>query len=137
MPPPKPLPAHAPAPPVRPQASHWSSQEGRGDVDGRIKGDGFYGSLLRPDGAHSTELSIGVPIDGRETEIPTMVPGLTIGELLGLLSQPDDAEIPESVVIKAVEHAQARMRAGKSPFAQPGEQDMGLLPQFARYREFK
>ena len=41
------------------------------------KGQGFYGAIKRPDGNISTELSVGVNLGGKETEIPLLVPGLS------------------------------------------------------------
>lgn len=87
-------------------------------VDGTPKGTGFLGVLKRPDGKVSSELSISVDMDGKETLIPSMVPTLTKPEVDYLLNgnKPTTA-----IVKKAVEHAKARMGAGKSPFAGAGE----------------
>jgi len=82
--------------------------------DGSIKGAGFMGELKRPNGDISTELSIGVNFDGREHEIPTLVPTLTQKEINHLLL----GNAPtEPIVRKAVEHARMRMSQGNSPFA--------------------
>lgn len=85
--------------------------------DGTAKGTGFLGVLQRPDGGISTEISIGVNIDGREVEIPTLVPTLTKAEVQSLLNgdQPSPA-----IVQKAVDHARSRMAQGLSPFANSG-----------------
>lgn len=85
----------------------------------RTKGLGYFGELNRPDGRVSTELSIGVDFDGRETQIPSIVPTLARDELDHLLS--GGAPTP-SIVDKAVRHARERLSRGMSPFAQPGEQ---------------
>lgn len=87
--------------------------------DGTPKGKGYFGELKRPDGGVSTELSIGVEFDGKETEIPAIVPSLTKQELDHLLSggRPTD-----SIVEKAKTHAVERMSKGMSPFASDGEQ---------------
>lgn len=87
-------------------------------ADGTPKGNGFLGPLQTKDGRVSTEISIGVQIDGKEVEIPTLVPGLTKKEIDSLLAgeRPSDA-----IVDKAVEHAKKRMAAGKSPFADASE----------------
>lgn len=86
--------------------------------DGTRKGPGFLGELQRPDGAVSTELSIGVPIGGRETEIPLLVPTLSQQEIDWLLSQEDldPQSVPQSIVDKAIEHAVQRLEQGLSPF---------------------
>ena len=90
-------------------------------LDGTKKGKGFLGILPRPDGGVSTELSVGVNIDGKETSIPTLVPGLTKEEVDFLLNlEPGDARsIPDSIINKAVKHAKDRMNQGKSPFLEP------------------
>lgn len=125
-------------------ASSWGSAEGAtindrkaaalaavsGDVppdwkraDGSTKGTGFLGVLKRPDGGVSSELSIGVEIDGKEAEIPTLVPGLTAKENDYLLGTPEsqiataDPAIFAGIQDKAVAHARDRIAAGKSPFA--------------------
>lgn len=85
--------------------------------DGTPKGKGFMGELARPDGGVMTEYSIGVEIDGKERDIPTIVPTLTKKELDLLLNMNDDDKIPKSIIDKAVEHAQKRIAEGKDVFA--------------------
>jgi hypothetical protein len=87
-------------------------------LDGTKKGQGFFGPLQRPDGKVSTELSIGVDFDGKETLIPALVPTLTKAEVDSLLS---NGPITEQITQKAIAHAKQRMAQGKSPFSQPGE----------------
>jgi len=99
----------------------------------RQKGLGYFGELGRPDGRVSTELSIGVNFDGREQEIPSIVPTLNEDEVNHLLS---GGQPTESIIAKAVSHARERIRRGQSPFAQTGEQapresDLLAPPQFA------
>jgi hypothetical protein len=94
-------------------------------ADGTKKGAGFLGELKRPDGGISTELSIGVKINGKETEIPTIIPGLTKGELNTLLTIKDGEQIPVSIVRKAVAHAKERIEQGKSPFSDGTEIENG------------
>lgn len=91
--------------------------------DGTQKGEGFLGLLKRPDGKISSEISVGVEIGGREVEIPTLVPTLSRKEVEYLLNNPveEGARIPPTILKKAIEHARARIEAGKSPFAGPGE----------------
>ena len=95
--------------------------------DGTKKGLGYFGVLKRPDGKVSTELSIGVEFDGKETEIPSLVPTLNKDEINYLLTsklEPSMWKTPTGKVIvgKAVEHAKKRIAEGKSPFAEEGEQ---------------
>lgn len=85
----------------------------------RRKGPGFWGTLQRPDGQTSTELSIGVEFDGKETEIPSLVPTLTRAEVDHMLA---GNKPTLEIVRKAVEHAKKRMAEGKDVFAQEGEQ---------------
>lgn len=95
-------------------------------VDGTKKGAGFFGVLKRPDGGVSTEISMGVGIDGKETEIPLIVPSLSKQELDYLLKTPIKSKkffdnMPPSILEKAYDHAVMRMDQGKSPFAGPDE----------------
>lgn len=88
-------------------------------ADGSAKGLGFYGQIPRPDGATSTELSIGVPIGGREMEIPSLVPGLTREQIDSLMS---NGPMTDAIIRQAIISAQPRVAAGRSPFAGPNEQ---------------
>jgi hypothetical protein len=94
--------------------------------DGSAKGDGFFGKLKRPDGSVSTEISIGVGINGKEINIPLIVPTLTKKELNYLLSTDVEGKdffnkMPPSIMDKAYEHADKRIKSGISPFAGPDE----------------
>jgi hypothetical protein len=91
--------------------------------NGAPKGAGYYGEIKDPyrEGTYSTELTIGVTIDGREMQIPTIVPGLTQSEIHALLQAKTAQEMPESVVRKAVAHAKLRMKQMKDPYAEPDE----------------
>ena len=86
-------------------------------LDGSEKDIGFLGPLKRKDGRMSSELSAGFEIDGKEVELPLIVPTLTKEELKFLL---DDfvpgSQIPQSIINKAVNHALSRIDSGKSPF---------------------
>lgn len=103
-----------------PDRSQWNPR-----TDGTAKGDGFFGVLKRPDGKVSSELSTSDPIDksGKEVLHPLIVPTLTRPELDYLLSDRKDNKAMESRIYeKAATHARDRIKAGKSPFAGPGEQ---------------
>lgn len=96
-------------------------------VDGTKKGSGYFGEIQRPDGTVMTEISIGVGLNGKETEIPLIVPTLTKKEIQYLLNNdPESSDfmdrMPPSIVEKAVDHAVTRMRNGQSPFATDGDQ---------------
>lgn len=100
-----------------PKQSHDESYGMR--LDGSPKGKGFFGELKRPDGYVSTELSIGVNIDGKETQIPSLVPGLSREQIDYLLA----GEKPTKEIVDiAVNHAKKRRFENKSPFAEEGEQ---------------
>lgn len=83
---------------------------------GSPKGQGWLGPLKRPDGKVSTEISIGVNLDGKDMEIPLIVPTLTKEEIDLLLSIGESGNIPESIIDKAVQHAIQQLSQGKSPF---------------------
>ena len=95
-------------------------------ADKTQKGRGFFGELKRPDGGISTEISVGVGINGKETEIPLIVPSLSKEELDYLLNTPVKSkrffdDMPPQILQKAMEHAKMRIDQDKSPFAGPGE----------------
>ena len=105
---------------MQPEGAQDAPSEGFGvRSDGSEKGLGYFGVLQRPDGDVSTELSIGVEIDGEEVELPLLVPGLSREQIDHLL---DGNEPSREIVDIAVEHAMSRRRQGLSPFAQDGEQ---------------
>lgn len=92
-------------------------------VDGTNKGSGFLGVLKRPDGGVSTEISIGVNINGKEMEIPTLVPTLNKDEIDSLLRGDKPSR---DIVNKAIEHANKRLSEGKSVFY---EGDSSEIPE--------
>jgi len=61
-----------------------------------------------------TELSVGVNLDGKEREIPTIVPTLTDKEIEYLTN---GGEPTKEIIDKAVDHARQRIKSNKSPFA--------------------
>jgi hypothetical protein len=95
--------------------------------DGSEKGAGFFGVLKRPDGGISTEISVGLPIGGKEMDVPTLVPTLTEDEKNWLLTHDIKDKIPESIMKKAKAHAEERIKAGKSPFARPEEEPKKVM----------
>lgn len=95
-------------------------------ADGTKKGRGFFGEIKRPDGTVMTEISIGVGLNGKETQIPLIVPGLTKQEMNYLMRNNPESKnfmsrMPPSIIDKAVDHAVSRMKIGKSPFADEDE----------------
>lgn len=99
-------------------------------ADGSPKGKGFLGVLKRPDGSVSSEISIGVNIDGKEVEIPTLVPTLSKSERDWLVNNDisDPSKIPSSIVSKATSFARTRIKAGQSPFASDNESPKAAAP---------
>lgn len=103
-----------------PSVEMASSHEQQGPYglrnDGTQQGSGYFGELQMQDGSGNvaTELSIGVEMDGREVEIPTIVPTLTKEELNHLLQ---GGEPTPQIIDKAVQHARERMAQGLNPFA--------------------
>jgi hypothetical protein len=93
-------------------------------VDGTEKGDGFLGVLERPDGKVSTELSVGVNIDGKEKLLPLLVPTLKKEEVNFLLNFDGPMEdIPDGIMNKAVDHAMKREAEGKRPICPTWRED--------------
>jgi len=97
--------------------------------DGSIKSmKGYLGAIERPDGTVSTEISAGFEIDGKEMDIPLMVPGLTKEEINYLITTDIQGEdffknMPKSIVDKAIDHAEKRIKEGKNVFYQDGEEN--------------
>ena len=87
--------------------------------DGTPKYTGFLGPLKNKRGEVMTEYSIGVELDGKEVEIPTLVPTLSKSEISTILNT---GKITKSIEKKAVLHAIDRMRVGKSPFYGPDDE---------------
>lgn len=86
-----------------------------------FKRNGWLGPIP-VEGGYATEYSMGVPILGKETEIPTLVPGLDPEELKALVNAINtQGQLPDSVVKKAVDHATLRAVLGQSPFAGDNE----------------
>jgi hypothetical protein len=89
--------------------------------DGTNKGLGYFGELKNTSGKYkySTELAVNISIDGKNMQIPTLVPTLNSEEVNYLLS---GGKATNKILNKAKEFAIGRLKAGKSPFAQEGEQ---------------
>jgi hypothetical protein len=95
--------------------------------DGTQKGRGYLGELKMKDGSGNiaTEMSIGVNIDGKEMEIPTITPNLTQDEIDYLLKGNnvlDRSEKSERIIEKSIAFAKDRIKKGLSPFYEPIKQ---------------
>ncbi len=91
---------------------------------------GWKGELKRLDDPTqvSTEISTTVGLNGKEVEIPLIVPTLNKKELDFLLSvdpksKEFGARLPKSVMKKAIDHAVTRIKSGKSPFKEPEDDE--------------
>ena len=83
--------------------------------DGTAKGGGWLGEVRSADGSTMTELTIGVGVNGREMQIPLLVPTLSDEEIRALAA---GGRPSESMVEKAVDHALMRQDQNKSPYIQ-------------------
>lgn len=68
-----------------------------------------------------TELAITVDFDGKEIDIPTVIPTLTKKELDHLLS---GGKPTKEIIDKAIKHAIQRRKQGKSPFIEEDENEI-------------
>ena len=90
--------------------------------DATMKDVGFLGLLKSPSGKEVTEYSVGVPIMGKEMDIPTLVPGLSKEEINYVLKRSDSGlpigkdAMGNAIVQKAYQHATQRVKKGMSPF---------------------
>lgn len=106
--------------------------------DGTVKGEGFLGTMKRPDGWVMSEYSTGSPdITGQELDYPTMVPTLNRSELEEILTTRLEKGKPpprlsESILRKAADHARKRVLEGKGVFADPGESQYHIFPDIPR-----
>ncbi len=98
--------------------------------DGTQKGSGYLGVLKNSNGDDVTEYAVGVNLDGKEVEIPTLVPTLTEAEVQAVLdASAGNGDIPESVMAKAVEFAKQRIANGESPFKVSGDMSTRQVPK--------
>ena len=74
-----------------------------------------------PGGDIMTEQSIGVNFNGKETQIPLLVPGMSQQELQYIAN---GGKPTSAMVDRAVKHAIKRYQEGNSPFAGDGESPM-------------
>lgn len=97
--------------------------------DGSRKGNGYFGNLRVSDGVVATEVSIKANVDGKDMDIPSLVPTLTRGEVDTILHLKRGDTIPDEIKQKAIDFARQRMSQGKSPYASPEESpDQRTIP---------
>ena len=92
---------------------------------GIIKGPGFQGSFTNPEGQDVSEFSVGIPINGQETNIPSIVEDTTPEEINSIVNS---ATVPESAMRKAQLSAENRIGQGQSPFLEIGEREVEPTP---------
>jgi hypothetical protein len=102
--------------------------------DGTLKGSGFFGALLRPDGGVMSEYSVANSEQlrgpkGEYLDYPSLVPTLTAEEVMSILA---DKPLSPAILQKAEAFALQRQRAGRPIFADPGEEDIQQYPQLRR-----
>lgn len=101
---------------------------------GPPKGLGYFGPFTMLGGGVANELSLDDPINGQFIPggYPSLVPTLTKDEIKAVLATKEGEAFPEAVYRKAQAWALQRLAQGKSPFAQPGEQDLAIHPDLPR-----
>lgn len=82
------------------------------------KGFGFIGTLGRPDGQQSTELSFDFEHNGGKVFAPLLVPTLSHEQIQHLLN---DGSPTREIYDVAQRHALERIKQGLSPFARNSE----------------
>jgi dihydroxyacetone kinase DhaKLM complex PTS-EIIA-like component DhaM len=94
--------------------------------DGTVQGDGYFGKLTASDGStlsHVSTTSSKVKVNNKEIEFPLLVPTLTKEEVNTLINDivPNNKYVPDAIFNKAVDHANKRIKAGRSVFAEAGD----------------
>ena len=102
--------------------------------DGTMKGNGFLGALLRPDGGVMSEYSVANSEQlrgpkGEYLDYPSLVPTLTAEEVMSILA---DKPLSPAILQKAEAFALQRRQAGLPVFAKPGEENIRQYPQIKR-----
>ncbi len=94
--------------------------------DKTLKAQGYFGPIKNVEGTPATEISLsgGIPMSKPFTHeddllYPSIVPGMTKEQLESQLAGQD---LSPELDDMAWRHARERLKAGKSPFATPGEQ---------------
>ena len=110
------------------QGTQQPAQSGAGQYglrnDGKTyKGTGWLGELKLPNGGVASEYTIGVNFDGKEIDIPTLVPTLTKAQQDLMVNDiiPNNKPVPDDIVKAAVDFAKMRLANGQSVFANDGQ----------------
>lgn len=111
--------------------SNWEARP-----DGTKKGMGFLGLLKTPDGKVASEYSVGVNINGKNIDVPSLVPTLTRAEVEQTLKATSEGKFPpDSVIQKATAFAKQRLAAGKPVFATAAESPVVKITDDAGYNK--
>ena len=99
-----------------------------GQMDGDQKQAGWRGVLSDGKGGVMTEVSVGTEIDGKEVEIPLIVPDSTKEDLerIAKIANGELTKIPDDLMDKAVSFARKRLSEGKSAFYNGDKEDESL-----------
>ena len=99
-----------------------------GKMNGDQKQAGWRGILSDGKGGVMTEVSAGVEIDGKEVEIPLIVPESTKEDLqrIAKIANGELTDIPEDLLEKAMSFAKKRLAEGKSAFYNGDKEDESL-----------
>jgi hypothetical protein len=93
----------------------------------RKSAQGFLGPIKNlVNGGTMTEVTFGVPINGKEMEIPLMVPGMPQEEIDAIANMEIEGNaknFPRASVMRAIDHAMRRMAEGKNVLYQDGEEN--------------
>jgi len=123
-----PLPNYHPIPDVAHFSMPWSPLPEKDPSsyrqDGSVKGPGWLGPYKNPKGQMVTEYSLGVELDGKELDIPSLVPGLTPQEIREVVL----GKVSKSVTDKAVAHARQRIKENKSVWADENDYKKFMSP---------
>lgn len=126
---PKPGAHGAPAPVPKPDAAQGrgrtqkAAQYGLRNDGKTYKGSGWLGELKLANGDVATEYSIGVNIDGKEVDVPSLVPTLTKDEVSQMVNDiiPNGKPVPEGIAKKAADFAKMQIANGMSVWANDGQ----------------
>lgn len=107
--------------------SDQGSQYGLRNDGKTYKGTGWLGELKLPNGGVATEYTVGVNINGKEMDIPSLVPTLSKAEQDQMVNDiiPNNKPVPDAILKKAVEFAKLRIQNGQSVFANDGKPPAG------------
>jgi hypothetical protein len=110
---------------MEPSSGEFNALSGYGNRrDGTQKGSGYFGPITTPKGDTMTEFSISLTgDDGKDFDIPLLVPGLDQEEYQHLISGNGPTD---SIVKKAIDHYRFRQKRGLPAYWTPVENVQSL-----------